>query len=56
MKKVDKKNIFISYRVQDTRGETGRLVDTLKQHFPEDQIFMDIDKLEPGADFIDVIS
>ena len=51
-----KKNIFISYREKDTAGETGRLVDSLKQYFYEDQIFMDIDKLEPGVDFTDVIS
>lgn len=51
-----KKNVFISYRVQDTSGETGRLVDALKNHFEEDQIFMDIDKIEPGVDFTEVIS
>jgi hypothetical protein len=51
-----KKNVFISYRVQDTSGETGRLVDALKSHFEEDQIFMDIDKIEPGVDFTEVIS
>lgn len=51
-----KKNIFISYRVNDTAGETGRLVDSLKQYFDEDQIFMDIDKIEPGVDFTEVIS
>ncbi len=45
------KKIFISYRVQDTSADTGRLVDTLKQVFNEDQIFMDIEKLEPGVDF-----
>ncbi|WP_162944512.1 toll/interleukin-1 receptor domain-containing protein [Flavisolibacter nicotianae] len=50
MKNASKK-IFISYRVQDTAGETGRLVDALKQHFTDDQIFMDIENLEPGADF-----
>lgn len=49
------KKIFISYRVQDTAGETGRLVDALKQHFSDDQIFMDIENLEPGADFTKAI-
>lgn len=49
------KNIFISYRVQDTAGETGRLVDDLKQHFADDQLFMDIDNLEPGVEFPEVI-
>jgi hypothetical protein len=49
------KNIFISYRVQDTAGETGRLVDDLKQHFADGQLFMDIDNLEPGVEFDVVI-
>ena len=51
-----KKNIFINYRVHDTAGETGRLVDRLKQRFNADQIFMDIDKIEPGLDFTKAIS
>lgn len=54
--KPKRKNIFISYREKDTAGETGRLVDSLKQHFYEDQIFLDIDKIEPGVDFTDVIN
>lgn len=55
MKNAASKKIFISYRVQDTAGETGRLVDDLKQHFADDQIFMDIENLEPGADFTEAI-
>ncbi len=51
-----KKNIFINYRVHDTAGETGRLVDRLKQRFSDEQIFMDIDKIEPGLDFTKAIS
>ena len=51
-----RKNIFISYRVNDTAGETGRLVDSLKQYFNEDQIFVDIDKIEPGVDFTEAIA
>lgn len=50
------KNIFISYREKDSAGEAGRLVDSLKEHFEDDQIFMDIDKIEPGVDFSDAIS
>jgi hypothetical protein len=53
---LPRKNVFISYRVSDTAGETGRLVDALKNQFEEDQIFMDIDKIEPGVDFTEVIS
>lgn len=51
-----RKKIFISYRERDTAGETGRLVDALYEHFSEDQIFMDIEKLEPGIDFTEAIS
>ena len=55
MKNTSDKKIFISYRVQDTAGETGRLADALKQHFADDQLFMDIENLEPGADFTQAI-
>jgi hypothetical protein len=51
-----RKNIFISYRAHDTAGETGRLVDSLKEYFYEDQIFVDIDKIEPGVDFTEAIA
>lgn len=52
---LPQKKIFISYRVHDTAGETGRLVDSLRNHFTDDQLFLDIDNLEPGADFTEVI-
>lgn len=55
MKNNADKKIFISYRVQDTSGETGRLVDALKQYFTDDQLFMDIENLEPGMDFTEGI-
>lgn len=48
-------NIFISYRRQDTAGYAGRLYDQLSSYFGADQVFMDIDTLEPGVDFVDVI-
>lgn len=51
-----KKNIFVSYRVKDTQLATGRLTDALKQYIDEGRIFMDIDKIEPGYDFTQVIS
>lgn len=50
------KKIFISYRRQDTAGEAGRLADSLKQNYDASQIFMDIDTIEPGVDFVDVIN
>jgi Flp pilus assembly protein TadD len=47
--------IFVSYRRDDSSGHAGRLFDNLAKHFGEDQIFMDIDTIEPGEDFVTVI-
>ena len=44
-------SIFISYRREDTSGYAGRLYDKLKNHLG-DQVFMDIDTIDPGSDFI----
>lgn len=47
--------IFINYRRDDSAGYAGRLYDQLIKHFDRDHIFMDIDHIEPGEDFIEVI-
>jgi formylglycine-generating enzyme required for sulfatase activity len=47
--------IFISYRRDDSAGHTGRLYDSLAAKFGEAQIFMDVDHIEPGQDFVEVI-
>jgi len=47
--------IFISYRREDSSGYAGRLYDRLCIQFGADQIFMDIDQMEPGVDFVTVI-
>lgn len=47
--------IFISYRREDSAGYTGRLFDHLAAHFGEDKIFMDIDTIKPGQDFVEAI-
>jgi hypothetical protein len=47
--------IFISYRRDDSGGWTGWLSDRLHQHFGRDNVFMDIDTIEPGLDFVEVI-
>ena len=48
--------IFISYRRDDSSGQAGRLYDRLASHFGKDQVFMDIDTLRPGVDFVKVIN
>jgi TIR domain len=47
--------IFISYRREDTSASAGRFHDHLSARFAPDQIFMDVDNLEPGVDFVDAI-
>src|ERR671935_1392571 len=46
---------FINYRREDASGHAGRLYDALAAHFGEDFVFMDVDAIEPGADFADVL-
>jgi hypothetical protein len=46
---------FLSYRREDSSGHAGRLYDRLIEVFGEDQVFMDVDNIPPGEDFVDVI-
>jgi TIR domain len=47
--------IFLSYRRDDSSGYTGRLYDRLKQHFGYDNLFLDIDTIALGLDFVEAI-
>lgn len=44
--------IFINYRRQDTEAYVDRLYEHLAQHFTPEDIFMDVDSIKPGADFV----
>jgi hypothetical protein len=48
--------VFISYRRGDSAGYAGRLYDRLSSRFGDEQIFMDIDTIEPGVDFVQRIT
>src|SRR5215203_4276625 len=48
-------NIFINYRREDSAGHAGRLFDALSSGF-SGRLFMDVDTLEPGVDFVDAIN
>lgn len=48
-------SIFISYRRDDSAPYAGRLYDRLTAHFGAGEVFMDIDQIEPGEDFVEVI-
>jgi hypothetical protein len=47
--------IFINYRRGDDPGFTGRLFDRLEDAFAADQLFMDVDSIAPGLDFVRVL-
>lgn len=48
-------NLFISYRRDDSSGYAINLYDRLANRFGHDRVFMDIDHIQPGEDFHDVI-
>jgi TIR domain len=47
--------IFINYRRQETAYPAGWLFDRLAARFGADQIFKDVDSIDPGEDFVKVI-
>ncbi|HBX69167.1 MAG TPA: hypothetical protein DEH25_07245, partial [Chloroflexi bacterium] len=47
--------IFISYRRSDTEGYAGRIFDRLGAHFGRQNIFMDVDTIQPGENFVEAI-
>ena len=48
--------VFISYRRQDEPNFAGRLYDKLSAQFGETRVFIDVDSVELGVDFLEVIS
>ena len=47
--------VFINYRRGDDPGHTGRLFDRHQDAFEPDQLFMDVDSIAPGLDFVRVL-
>jgi formylglycine-generating enzyme required for sulfatase activity len=47
--------IFLSYRRSDSRGYTNAIYTLLELHFGSKQIFMDVDTLIPGVDFVQAL-
>src|SRR5690348_2734818 len=48
--------IFICYRREDASPYAGRIYDHLSARFGAQRVFMDIDTIRPGDDFVQVIS
>lgn len=47
--------IFISYRRKDTDYETTAIYNVLAAHFGRGDVFMDVDSIPPGEDFVDFL-
>lgn len=47
--------IFISYRRKDSKAFTERLYQSLLRHYRSDQIFMDVDNIFGGQNFVKVL-
>src|SRR5262245_2003077 len=47
--------VFISYRRDDSSGYAHAIYRELLQHFSKDRLFMDVDTVKPGVDFVRVI-
>jgi hypothetical protein len=50
------RGIFVSYRRQESSHFAGRLCDRLASSFGADQVFIDVDTIQPGIDFTQAIS
>jgi hypothetical protein len=48
--------IFMSYRREETAYPAGWLFDRLARQFGRQQVFKDVDSIEPGDDFVEVIT
>ncbi len=47
--------IFVSYRRRDTSGYAHLVYTVLRKEFGADNVFMDVDTIQPGQDFVDTL-
>jgi hypothetical protein len=48
--------VFICYRREDSSGFAGRIYDRLRETLGGNKLFIDVDNIAPGLDFVDVLS
>ena len=48
--------VFICYRRGDTAGFAGRIYDRLARRLGRDNVFIDVDNIQPGFDFVEVLT
>jgi hypothetical protein len=47
--------VFISYRREDSRYQARRIYDAFVKALPPGAVFMDVDSIPPGADFVVIL-
>ena len=47
--------VFISYRREDSKWPARQMYEALVRHLPHHQVFIDIDSIPPGADFVEIL-
>ncbi|MGH6814971.1 MAG: SUMF1/EgtB/PvdO family nonheme iron enzyme, partial [Hyphomicrobiaceae bacterium] len=47
--------VFISYRRDDSRYQARMIYTAFRQVLPRESVFMDVDSVPPGADFVDIL-
>jgi hypothetical protein len=47
--------ILVNYRRDDSAAYAGRLADRLRERFGDDNVFVDIDTIRPGDDYVEKI-
>jgi TIR domain len=53
---TDAPGVFISYRRKESSGYAGRIHDRLVERLGKDRVFMDVDAIRPGENWIKAIS
>ena len=47
--------VFISYRREDAKWQAREIYRALTHVLPRQHVFVDIDSIPPGADFVDIL-
>lgn len=55
MRAAEGGGIFVSYRREESSHVAGRLPDRLIERFGAEQVFIDVEAIEPGVDFAEAI-
>src|SRR5262249_23965317 len=47
--------VFVSYRREDSKWPARQIYEAFLRHLPPKQVFIDIESIPPGADFVEIL-